>query len=119
MSRRLGLRVRASHHPQGMIAGNVGSFRSFIGISQARERAVGVTAGLSRAQLVTRGLKGGAAILVAGSATGVVAGSASADAIPDDDLAYARLLVAVELLGADFYTRALSYQRFDGKARDF
>jgi Ferritin-like domain len=100
-----------------MIAGNVGAFRSFIGISQAGERAVGVTAGLSRAQLVTRGLKGGAAILVAGSATGVVAGSASADAIPDDDLAYARLLVAVELLGADFYARAISSKRFDGKAQ--
>jgi hypothetical protein len=56
-------------------------------------------------------------MLVAGSATGVVAGSASAAAIPDDDLAYARLLVAVELLGADFYARAISSKRFDGKAQ--
>lgn len=72
---------------------------------------------LNRAQLVSRGLKGGAAILVADSAIGLDAGPASADAIPDDDLAYARLLVAAELLGADFYARAVASKRFEGKAQ--
>ena len=44
---------------------------------------------------------------MAGPATGLVAGTASAGGVPDDDLAYARLLVAAELLGADFFTHAL------------
>ena len=72
---------------------------------------------LNRAQLVSRGLKGGAAVLLAGSATGLDAGLASADVIPDDDLAYARLLVAAELLGADFYARAVESKRFYGRAQ--
>jgi hypothetical protein len=72
---------------------------------------------LNRAQLVSRGLRGGAAVLVAGSATGFGAGPASADVIPDDDLAYARLLVAVELLGADFYARAVASKWFDGRTQ--
>jgi Ferritin-like domain len=100
-----------------MNAGNVGAFGGFHRHFTGKRRSTAdVTAGLSRAQLVARGFKGGAALLVAGSAAGLSAGSASADVIPDDDLAYARLLVAAELLGADFYTRAISSKRFDGKA---
>jgi Ferritin-like domain len=76
-----------------------------------------VTAVLSRGQLVARGFKGGAALLAAGSASGLLAGTASADAIPDEDLAYARLLVAAELLSADFYARAVASNRFEGKAQ--
>jgi hypothetical protein len=75
-----------------------------------------VTAVLSRAQLFSRGIKGGAAILIAGSATGVLAGSAGADAIPDGDLAYARLLVGAELLAADFYATAIASKQFSGEA---
>jgi rubrerythrin len=75
-----------------------------------------VTAPLSRAQLFSRGVKNGAAILVAGSATGLFAGSASADAIPDGDLAYARLLVGAEVLAADFYARAIASRQFSRHA---
>jgi hypothetical protein len=101
-----------------MIAGNVGAFGSFHRHFTGKKRSTAdVTAGLSRAQLVARGFKGRAALLVAGSAAGLSAGPASADVIPDDDLAYARLLVAAELLGADFYTRAISSKRFDGRAQ--
>ena len=57
---------------------------------------------LSRATLLARG----AATLVAASAFGGLASRASA-AVPDGDLAYARLLVALELLSLDFYTRAI------------
>ncbi len=57
-----------------------------------------MTVSLSRAQLFSRGAKGGAALLLAGSVAGSFAGSASADAIPDADLAYARLLVGAEVL---------------------
>jgi hypothetical protein len=75
-----------------------------------------VTAALSRAQLFSRGVRGGAAILVAGSATAFLAGSAAADTIPDADLAYARLLVGAELLASDFYTRAIASKRLSGDA---
>jgi hypothetical protein len=71
-----------------------------------------VTLALSRAQLFSRGLEGGVAVLVAGSAGGFFAGSAAADAIPDSDLAYARLLVGAELLAADFYARAIASKQF-------
>jgi len=37
---------------------------------------------------------------------------------PDNDLAYARLLVAVELLSADFYTNALAAKRFSRGTTD-
>src|SRR6476661_4973668 len=60
---------------------------------------------LSRATLLARGGKV-AATVVAASAFGGLASRASA-AVPDGDLAYARLLVALELLSLDFYTRAI------------
>jgi hypothetical protein len=63
---------------------------------------------MTRAQLLTRTAKGGAALLVAGSALGQFVGNAAADPLPEGDLAYARLLVATELLGADFYARAIA-----------
>jgi hypothetical protein len=61
---------------------------------------------LSRATLLARGGKVAAAV-VGASAFGGLAPRAWA-AVPDGDLAYARLLVAVELLSLDFYTRAIS-----------
>jgi hypothetical protein len=48
----------------------------------------------------------------------VVAPSALADPPADADLAQARLLVAVELLLADFYARALKAQRFGAPGDD-
>ena len=63
---------------------------------------------LTRAQLFSSTAKGGAALLVAGSALGQFVGTAAADPLPDGDLAYARLLVATELLGADFYATAIA-----------
>jgi len=66
---------------------------------------------LTRAQLFSRTAKGGAALLVAGSALGQFVGTAAADPLPDADLAYARLLVATELLGADFYAKAIASRK--------
>src|SRR5205814_353242 len=60
---------------------------------------------LTRAGLLAHGGKVAAGI-VAASAFGGLAPRASA-AVPDGDLAYARLLVALELLSLDFYTRAI------------
>jgi len=60
---------------------------------------------LTRATLLARGGKVAAAVAAA-SAFGGLAPRASA-AVPDGDLAYARLLVALELLSLDFYTRAI------------
>jgi len=67
-----------------------------------------MTPSFTRAQLLSRTAKGGAALLVAGGALWQFVGTAAADPLPDGDLAYARLLVATELLGADFYTRAIA-----------
>ena len=75
-----------------------------------------VTPPLSRGQLFSRGAKGGAAFLLAGSFAGSVVDSASADTIPDNDLAYARLLVGAELLALDFYAQAIASKRFNGGA---
>ena len=60
---------------------------------------------LSRATLLARGGKV-AVTVVAATAFGGLATRAAA-AVPDGDLAYARLLVALELLSLDFYTRAI------------
>lgn len=65
----------------------------------------------SRTELVSRGVKGGAALLLVGTAAGSLAGTAGA-ALPDNDLASLRLLVAVELLGADFYGNATKAQPY-------
>jgi Ferritin-like domain len=60
-------------------------------------------AGLSRAELLRRGGSGGAVLLLAGFVPSKARGASSSD----NDLAYARLLVAVELLAIDFYGRTL------------
>jgi len=67
-----------------------------------------VTASITRAQLLSRSARGGAALLVAGSALSQFAEAAAGDALPGSDLAYARLLVGAELLASDFYTRAVA-----------
>ena len=67
-----------------------------------------MTASMTRAQLFSRGAKGGAALLVAGTALSQFAESAAADPLPASDLAYARLLVGAELLASDFYSQAVA-----------
>jgi hypothetical protein len=74
-----------------------------------------VSPSLSRKELLQRGAGGGAAVVLAGSVAGVLAAAASADAISDSDLAYARLLVGAELLAADFYTQTVSSKLFAGQ----
>ena len=63
---------------------------------------------MTRAQLLSRGAKGGTALVVAGTALAQLAGAAAADPLPTGDLAYARLLVAAELLASDFYRQAIA-----------
>ncbi len=63
---------------------------------------------ITRAQLLSRSAKGGAALLVAGSALSQFVEAAAADPLPGSDLAYARLLVGAELLASDFYTQAVA-----------
>jgi ferritin-like protein len=70
-----------------------------------------VTAEFTRAELFSRGAKGGALLLGAGAAAVVLAPAAAADPLSDNDLAYVRLLVATELLGIDFYTRAIDAKK--------
>lgn len=61
-------------------------------------------------------MRRGAAVLVAGSGLGVLAGAAEAATPPDGDLAYLRLLIGTELLGADFYSNAAAAQPYAGPA---
>jgi hypothetical protein len=68
---------------------------------------------LDRAALLGRGARAGIAVVAGASVAAAVAGSARADALPDADLAYARLLVAAELLAIDFYTQALAAKKLD------
>jgi len=73
---------------------------ALIGIAQASPTRV------SRAQLFSRGAKGGAAFLVAGSfAESLVGSAAAADTVPDSDLAHARLLAANEAEHLSGFTR--------------
>jgi hypothetical protein len=51
---------------------------------------------------------GGGAVLVSASGLAALAAVASADTLPDGDLAYLRLLIAAELLAIDLQTRALA-----------
>jgi hypothetical protein len=63
-------------------------------------------ADLSRADLL-RQARRGAGLLVVGPALSLFPAEAHAAATSDNDLAYARLLVAAELLAIDFYRHAL------------
>jgi hypothetical protein len=76
-----------------------------------------VSTEFTRAELLARGAKGGAALLVAGSAVTVLAPTAAAEPLSDNDLAYARLLVGAELLGIDFYTRAIAANKLGAKGQ--
>jgi ferritin-like protein len=67
--------------------------------------------GLSRAELLRRGGRGGAAVLLAGPALTLVPGALGGTP-SENDLAYARLFVACELLACDFYRRALGSRQF-------
>jgi len=71
-------------------------------------------AGLTRAELLERTAKGGAALAVGGGILGSVASPASA-AIGTDDIPLVTQAVAIELLGSVFYTEALSAKATNAK----
>jgi hypothetical protein len=76
-------------------------------------------AGFSRSEFLSKGARHGAALLAAGTALGALAEAASADPLSDNDLAFARLLVAAELLSVDFYIRATDANRFRAVGRKY
>jgi rubrerythrin len=61
--------------------------------------------GVSRSKF----LLGGGAMLASASGLAALAPSALADAVPEGDLAYLRLLIAAELLAVDFYSEASAH----------
>jgi hypothetical protein len=84
-----------------------------------------VNTGLTRSQLFSSGVRGGAVLLLSGSAVGVLADSANAappggalHTLPAGDLAYARMLIGVELLTIDFYTNAIASKHLRLRALD-
>lgn len=73
--------------------------------------------GMSRGALLRRSAVGGGALLVSASGLAAVAPLARADVPPDADLAYLRLLIAVELLAVDFQSRALASRKLRREAQ--
>src|SRR4029077_20615840 len=61
---------------------------------------------LSRAELLRRGIGGGAMLAASGAGFAAFARPAGALTVPDGDVAYLRVLVAAELLKAEFHTQA-------------
>jgi hypothetical protein len=78
-----------------------------------------VTVDLTRAELFSKSARVGAALLVAGSAASLLAPIAAADPLSDNDLAYVRLLVGTELLGIDFYTRAVDAKKLSPQGQKY
>jgi demethoxyubiquinone hydroxylase (CLK1/Coq7/Cat5 family) len=70
---------------------------------------------LTRAALLSRGARTATVIAVGGGGLGALAGSARADTLPDNDLAYLRMVIASELLAIDFYTNAIATKQFSGR----
>jgi hypothetical protein len=70
-----------------------------------------VQAPFNRAGLLRRG----GALLIGGTALALA--PAATAAVPDEDLAYARLLIGVELLEIDFQTHALASGKLDARAQ--
>ena len=66
--------------------------------------------GLDRAAVLRRGV----ALFVGGAALALAPGASAA--VPDEDLAYARLLIGVELLEVDFQTQAIVSGKLDPRA---
>ena len=60
-----------------------------------------------------RGAAGGGALLLSGSAVSMLARSAAAAIISDNDLSYLRVLIGAELLEVDFQTTALASSKPD------
>jgi demethoxyubiquinone hydroxylase (CLK1/Coq7/Cat5 family) len=82
---------------------------------QAMHRHSG-THHLTREALLARGAKAAATVAVGGLTFGALASSGRADTLPDNELAYLRLVIASELLAIDFYTRAVAGSKYKGSA---
>jgi rubrerythrin len=70
----------------------------------------------TRGALLSRGARVAGAFAVGGTALGALVPSARADTLPDNDLAYLRLVIASELLAIDFYSRALASRKYRANA---
>jgi rubrerythrin len=69
--------------------------------------------GMTRADLLARGTRMGLALAATGSAAALAASAAAGQEAPgEEDLATVRMAASAELLGIDFYTRALATDHF-------
>jgi hypothetical protein len=66
---------------------------------------------VSRAQFLSRGSRGGIALVAGGSLLAVTSGEAFAGSAATSDVAIAKLAATAELLAMDFYTRALKSKK--------
>lgn len=76
-----------------------------------------MTQDTTRAQFLTRGAKGGLALVAGGSVLGLAVGQAAAAA--PGDVAIAKLAATAELLATDFYSRAIASKKFAGDERRY
>jgi len=74
------------------------------------------TGGLSRRTLLSRGARTAAALGVGGTVFSRLTPSARAEALPEEDLAHLRVVIAAELLAIDFYRTAAAAKRFSAGA---
>lgn len=65
----------------------------------------------TRGALLSHGARAAGALAVGGAGLGGLVPSARADTLPDNDLAYLRLVIASELLAIDFYTTLLAAKK--------
>ena len=79
--------------------------------------------GLSRAQLLAGGIRGGVALLAGGAlltfAGPVLAGVEQPAPPPEEDLALIRLAASAELLVGEFYSKAIASGHFDKEERGY
>jgi demethoxyubiquinone hydroxylase (CLK1/Coq7/Cat5 family) len=70
---------------------------------------------LTRAAFLSRGARTATVVAVGSGGLGVLTDTARADTLPDNDLAYLRIIIASELLAIDFYTNAVATKQFAGQ----
>jgi hypothetical protein len=71
----------------------------------------------TRAAFLTRGARGGLALVAGGALLGVAEGTALGASTSDTDIA--KLAATAELLAIDFYTRAIASKKFSGDERGY
>jgi hypothetical protein len=74
---------------------------------------------MTRAELVSLGLRGGVGILAGTAVLAAASPALAGEQLDEGDLATVRLAASAELLAIDFYTRAIASNRLDRQGRTY